>query len=144
VCGIFFFAFHFISNFNTAEMCVTATDTHTNRQRQYKGNNSISFQICPLIGVTKNKFSRIKVADKMESKKKNTTHIRYPFAHKYTHNRSLNKTLIQRQYKGNNSISFQICPLIGVTKNKYNTEYIQYVLFIGIFAHKYTHNRSLN
>jgi hypothetical protein len=39
----------------------------------------------------------------------------------------------QRQYKGNNSISFQICPLIGVTKNKYNTEYIQYVLFIGIF-----------
>jgi hypothetical protein len=69
VCGIFF-SFHFISNFNTAEMCVTVTDTHTN---------------------------------------------------------------LQGQYKGNNSISFQICPLIGVTKNKYNTEYIQYVLFIGIF-----------
>jgi hypothetical protein len=50
VCGIFFFAFHFISNFDT-------TDTHTNRQRQYKGNNSISFQICPLIGVTKNKYN---------------------------------------------------------------------------------------
>jgi hypothetical protein len=92
----------------TAEMCVTATDKHINRQRQYKGNNSISFQICPLIGVTKNKynteyiqyvlfigifrqhimgtiyvfvsssdthFSRIKVADKMESKKKYTTQI---------------------------------------------------------------------
>jgi hypothetical protein len=53
----FFFAFHFISNFNTAELCVTATDTHTNRQQQYKGNNSISFQICPLIGVTKNKYN---------------------------------------------------------------------------------------
>jgi hypothetical protein len=52
LCGIFFIAFHFISNFNTAEMCVTATDKHINRQRQYKGNNSISFQICPLIGVT--------------------------------------------------------------------------------------------
>jgi len=38
-------------------MCVTATDTHTNRQRQYKGNNSISFQICTLIGVTKNKYN---------------------------------------------------------------------------------------
>jgi hypothetical protein len=70
MCVVFFFSFHFISNFNTAEMCVTVTDTHTN---------------------------------------------------------------LQRQYKGNNSISFQICPLIGVTKNKYNTEYIQYVLFIGIF-----------
>ena len=50
---VVFFCFPFYQQLQYAEICVTATDTQTNRQRQYKENSSISFQICNLFGVTK-------------------------------------------------------------------------------------------